>query len=138
MRRKLSKAAKKQRRKKTNAKHYKKVRHGTFDGRLTNCLYSRKSSAKKKRVAFEVDASHFTETLSCPLLPHIDFNFKAKGVSDHSMSIDRINPLKGYVPGNVWLISAKANRIKNNATFEEFEMIYLNWRAYLIQRGELP
>lgn len=51
-----------------------------------------------------------------------------------SMSIDRIDPALGYTPENTWLISQRANRIKNNATIEEFEMIAKNWRAELERR----
>jgi hypothetical protein len=39
------------------------------------------------------------------------------------MSIDRIDPSKGYTPDNVWLISQRANRIKNDATPEELKLI---------------
>ena len=36
-----------------------------------------------------------------------------------SPSLDRIDSTKGYVPGNVWVISNKANRMKSNAAAEE-------------------
>lgn len=36
-----------------------------------------------------------------------------------SPSLDRIDSSKGYVPGNVWVLSHKANRMKNNATVAE-------------------
>lgn len=39
------------------------------------------------------------------------------------MSLDRIDPRKGYVKGNVWIISYRANLIKNDGTAEEHEMI---------------
>ena len=35
----------------------------------------------------------------------------------------------GYVKGNVWIVSRRANTIKNDATFEEFELIARNLRA---------
>jgi len=34
-------------------------------------------------------------------------------------SLDRIDPTKGYVPGNVQVISDLANRMKQNASVEE-------------------
>ena len=43
----------------------------------------------------------------------------------HLLSYDN---KKGYIKSNVQIISRKANQIKNNASFKEFEMIYNNWR----------
>lgn len=43
--------------------------------------------------------------------------------TDASPSLDKIVPERGYVPGNVWVISWRANRIKNNATLEELRML---------------
>lgn len=45
------------------------------------------------------------------------------GGGDNSASIDRVRPELGYVPGNVVVMSLKANRIKNNATAEELEAV---------------
>lgn len=45
-------------------------------------------------------------------------------------SLDRIDSSKGYVKGNVHFISSRANLIKNNATFEEFELIYNWWKVH--------
>jgi hypothetical protein len=40
-----------------------------------------------------------------------------------SPSLDRIDPTKGYVKGNVWIISHRANRIKSDATHEELKLV---------------
>jgi hypothetical protein len=40
-------------------------------------------------------------------------------VHDGSPTLDRIDNAKGYVKGNVCVISKKANTMKNNATPEE-------------------
>ena len=39
----------------------------------------------------------------------------------YAPSLDRIKPELGYVKGNVWVISRKANLMKNDATPEELE-----------------
>jgi hypothetical protein len=38
---------------------------------------------------------------------------------DNSPTLDRIVPVRGYVPGNVWVLSDLANRMKSNATREQ-------------------
>lgn len=40
-----------------------------------------------------------------------------------SYSLDRVDNKKGYVPGNVVVMSYKANRLKNDGTAEEHETI---------------
>ena len=49
---------------------------------------------------------------------------KGPGSQDSCPSVDRIDSRKGYTKDNVWIISKKANTIKNNATVEELGMIY--------------
>jgi hypothetical protein len=44
-----------------------------------------------------------------------------------SPSLDRINPKLGYVPGNVWVISHRANSIKRDATLKELQLLVSNW-----------
>lgn len=41
----------------------------------------------------------------------------------NSPSLDRIDPSKGYVKGNVWIISHRANTIKSNASHEELKLV---------------
>jgi hypothetical protein len=40
-------------------------------------------------------------------------------------SIDRIDSNKGYIPGNVWVVSNRANRLKSDATADELIRIGL-------------
>jgi hypothetical protein len=102
---------------------------GTFEKKLRHLIACIKSRAKKAGIEFSIKESDFEPIYFCPLLPRIKFNFSnVRGLRDESMSIDRIDPTKGYVKGNVQLISLKANRIKNNATLAEFEEIAYNWR----------
>ena len=49
---------------------------------------------------------------------------------DNSPSIDQIVPRLGYVPGNVRVISYRANRLKCNATLQEIELILADLRNF--------
>ena len=59
----------------------------------------------------------------CPVLG-IKIKPGSHSHQDNSPSVDRIDSTKGYTKDNVWIISARANRIKNNATIEEIGMLY--------------
>ena len=67
----------------------------------------------------------------CPILK-IPICFDASNTNKHqSPSLDRITPVLGYVPGNVRVVSNRANMLKNNATPEETRLIYLDSLAIL-------
>lgn len=77
-------------------------------------IYHRaKARAKKKGLEFNIEISDILIPIICPiLLTPID-----------TPSIDRINSNKGYIKGNIQIISNRANMLKNNATIEELELI---------------
>ena len=51
------------------------------------------------------------------------------GLNDASPTLDRVIGPLGYVPGNVVVISHRANRIKSDATVEELEAILRHARG---------
>lgn len=66
----------------------------------------------------------------CPLLG-IKISRGVGKLSDASPSLDKIRPELGYVPGNVWIISNRANRIKSDATVQELELLVANLKRHL-------
>ncbi len=40
-----------------------------------------------------------------------------------SPSLDRIDSTKGYTKGNIWVISNRANTLKNDATLSELKLL---------------
>ena len=79
-----------------------------------------KSRAKKKGLEFNIDITDIDVPIICPILgiPIIKEYKKGTkgGPSPNSPSLDRIDNSKGYVKGNVRVISHKANTMKHNAT----------------------
>lgn len=87
-----------------------------------------KARAKSKNLDFDIDLEDIIIPEYCPLL-----NIKLEsGLNNSSIanspSIDRIDNNKGYTKDNIWIISNRANLIKNSASFLEFETIYNNWK----------
>lgn len=70
--------------------------------------------AKKKGLDFDLKLSDIVIPDVCPIL-----NVPFEKYTDYAASVDRINPSRGYVPGNVQIISKRANLMKSNATSEE-------------------
>ena len=50
---------------------------------------------------------------------NVPFILGEKGNYEYTPSLDRIDPTKGYIKGNVWVITKRANTMKNSATREE-------------------
>jgi len=97
--------------------------------RIRNILTQKPRRSRLVGVPFDLDIDYvvniFPKDYRCPIL-------KMKMVwsniprDPNSPSLDRIEPKKGYVKGNMSWISNRANSMKNDATFEEVELIY-NW-----------
>lgn len=93
--------------------------------------YSAKARAKKVGVPFSIQVEDILIPPCCPILG-LPLQRKAgRGGGDASPSLDRIVPEKGYVVGNIAVISNRANRIKSNASAEEIERVAAWLRATL-------
>ena len=64
------------------------------------------------------------EVLGIPL-------FYSGAITDNTPSVDRITPSKGYVRGNIRVISMRANRLKQDSTLAEAKALV----AYLVRHG---
>lgn len=92
-----------------------KTLKGTIRSRLQNGLATR---AKETQMEKSVCAEDIILPRLCPyfLLP---INYGAKHQGDYSATVDRIDSTKGYVPGNIQVISFLANRMKNSASLDQ-------------------
>ena len=94
-------------------------------------LCSAKSRAKKAGILFDIDLSDILIPKVCPLLgiPIVEGHLGGKrGATPNSPSLDRVQPDLGYTKGNVWVISHRANVIKQDATADELERVALHLR----------
>jgi len=77
-------------------------------------LYRVRSRARKRNIECTLSISDIPDIPEvCPILGLPLFVY-AGVKNDQSVSIDRIDNTKGYVPGNVQIISWRANRLKND------------------------
>lgn len=96
------------------------------ENRIKHTLSQAKRRAKIDGREFDITIEDLLPLPSvCPVLG-IDINYagtKARGFVDNSPSIDRIDSSKGYIKGNVQIISWRANRVKSDASIKELEAV---------------
>lgn len=94
--------------------YYKEVRRKKADN--NRILAKLKSKSKRFGYEFNLDLSDIVIPEYCPVLG-IKLSFDNE--NDAKPSIDRIDNTKGYVKGNIIVVSGRANRIKSDATLQE-------------------
>jgi len=83
-------------------------------------IYDAKSNADKRGIEFNLKRGDVEWVSHCPLLNvELDYSVSSGKNPDFSPSIDRIDSSKGYTKDNVWVISNKANRMKNDGSKNE-------------------
>lgn len=110
-------------------RHRDKVNQKRNDHKFTNVefwLYkAAKARSGKKGLAFNIDLEDIVVPEFCPVFG-VKLIASEHKATDCSPSLDRIDNTKGYVKGNVQVISNKANRLKGDATLADIEQLY-NW-----------
>jgi len=110
-------------------KRWAKYMHDSRRARPTIHMLARvKRRAKERGLAFDLVHADIHIPDTCPVLG-IALSVSTGGASDNSPELDRIDNTKGYVKGNVLVVSRRANRIKNDATVQELEKIAAFYRA---------
>lgn len=84
---------------------------------ITVMLANAKKRAIKKGIEFSLTKEDIIIPDKCPLLG-VEFVIGTKENYDFTPTIDRIDNTKGYIPGNIQIITNKANSMKNSASFE--------------------
>ena len=88
-----------------------------------------KRRAKLKNIEFTIDPSDIIIPDKCPLL-EVPFVYGEGHNDDYTPSLDRIDNEKGYIKGNIQVISMKANSMKNSASLEELQTFCKNILRY--------
>ena len=88
----------------------------------TKMIYAAKARAKKSGLPFNIVLEDIVVPDVCPVLG-ISIAKNSNRCQPNSPSLDKIIPSKGYVKGNIQVISHKANTIKSDATIEELEKV---------------
>ena len=78
--------------------------------------------AKKLNLPFNITPGDITIPEKCPILG-ITLRVATGRHKDDSPALDKIIPEKGYVKGNVMVISQRANVLKRDASLEELEKL---------------
>jgi len=121
---------------------YAKLRRATPEGKAQNravsaawrqknykkvMLSTVKSRALKEGLEFSITMDDLDWPVFCPILGVVLCYGGGEGkFKTDAASIDRLDSSKGYVPGNVFIMSWRANRIKNDATLDELKAL-VNW-----------
>ena len=86
-----------------------------------------KQRAKIKNIPFDIDITDIVIPEKCPLLGiDLFFSNNMNHPTPNTPSIDKINPKLGYVKGNVWVISYKANMMKQDISIEMLKVFAEN------------
>lgn len=86
-------------------------------------LYGARERAKRRQIECTITVDDIVIPELCPVFGSPLIKNAGRGPGDNSPTLDRRDPRKGYTPDNIWVISAKANRIKNDATIEELKLV---------------
>lgn len=95
-----------------------------------------RKGAMTRGLEFTITAKDITPLPThCPVLgTALDYAATTSTPPENTPSIDRMDSSKGYVAGNVAVISKRANLLKNDATIEEMTALL----RYMLRSNERP
>ena len=89
-----------------------------------NRFRRKRQNCKQGKWEFSIEFEDLIWPTYCPILGiKLEYSSAFDQKVEGSLSFDRIDSSKGYIKGNVQIISWRANRIKNNGTAEEHRKI---------------
>lgn len=97
-------------------KKYEYVKKYLNDHQEARMLNVARQTAKRKNLEFNITLEDIIIPSICPFLGCKLTNIFGRGRVATNASIDRIDSTKGYIRGNIQVISDLANRMKQEAT----------------------
>lgn len=89
--------------------------------KVVTTLSRLRGSSKRRKLEFNLTEEDIIIPEYCPIL-NVKLSYD-KDKQDYWPSVDRIDNSKGYIKGNIQIISNRANRIKTDSTIEELEIL---------------
>jgi hypothetical protein len=119
-------------------REYDRVRSKKLACRTRQLIERAKRRAKESGVVCTLRAGDVVIPETCPILGIRLRWTDRQGGCPESPSLDRLVPEDGYIPGNVHVISLRANRMKWDATVDDVRKL-LEWmeKAHEVKRTAL-
>lgn len=115
---------------------YKEMKRREFVNHyIKNLLHRTKKRALQKELEFNISEEDIIIPEICPIL-EVPLVIGTSNNYEYSPSIDRIDNTKGYIKGNIQIISKKANSMKNSATLDELKAFCKNILRYSLTTTE--
>lgn len=104
-------------------------------------LYRAKAAARHAGREFNLELEDIVIPSHCPVLGielFVTINWEVRNTWHHpnTPSLDRVDNSKGYIKGNVQVISMRANQLKSGATLEESRAITAYMERHFAERPE--
>ena len=97
-------------------------------------LISARFRASKSGLEFSITVDDFSIPERCPVFGMV-LNYGVGRQAPNSPSLDRVDSKLGYVPGNVRVISHRANTLKGDATAGELEALASYVKSHIRHRA---
>lgn len=104
---------------KARRKRYNSTAHTDLKVYAKFMVWEKRRKCKKLGIAFNLTVEDVIVPAYCPVL---GIEIK-RGNTDNAASIDRIKPNRGYVKGNIIIVSKLANQIRTNATSKQIRAV---------------
>lgn len=97
----------------------RKEYYSSIENRKKLLYFKSRERAMKDGIEFSITMEDIVIPENCPYLDIPLTHLLGKGQLPSNSSLDRIDSTKGYIPGNVQVVSRLANTMKSNATPEQ-------------------